>query len=521
MPRLRLLLPLLLAGWLALAGARAQALAAAPAPRIERCTIADEQGDFGLPTPYTHASGGMGYTLTSLIFDTLVWRDATGKLVPGLASAWRESADHRTIEFTLRPDARWHDGKSVTAADVVFTFAYLRQHPHPLFDLGAIDGVDDLGKGRVRVRLKRVYAPFVAQLAGSVPILPQHVYARLADPQHIKQADIVGSGPYRLGAYDKAAGRYLFTANEAYYLGPPRVRSLLFLRMQPSLAVGALKRGQVDMIRSLPAPLAAEVARFATVVSAPSGHPVRLRFNHARAPFDDKRLRQAIARGIDRQELLRVVENGQGEVSAGRFVRGSIWQSGAPFDAYAYDPAAARRMLAELGYRAAPDGRLRDSGGKPWVLELAASRSLSRPASQLAGQLEKLGMEVNVRIMDSGILGARIAAADFDLALVSQGSNGDPESMLRQTAGNGAYSDAFRRADLLELLQQQVGTVDVAKRRALLDRAQAIYAEELPAFFLYSPQWITAANARLRPWFTPGGIAVGISLPLNKLMFVQ
>ncbi|MOA55912.1 hypothetical protein D3C78_1798000 [compost metagenome] len=61
----------------------------------------------------------------------------------------------------------------------------------------------------------------------------------------------------------------------------------------------------------------------------------------------------------------------------------------------------------------------------------------------------------------------------------------------------------------------------MAKRRALLDRAQAIYAEELPAFFLYSPQWITAANARLRPWFTPGGIAVGISLPLNKLMFVQ
>ncbi|QKY09826.1 ABC transporter substrate-binding protein [Janthinobacterium lividum] len=521
MPRLRLLFPLLLAGWLACAGASASTQQPSPAPRIERCTIADEQGDFGLPTPYTHASGGMGYTLTSLIFDTLVWRDASGKLVPGLASAWRESTDHRTVDFTLRPDARWHDGKSVTAADVVFTFAYLRQHPHPLFDLGAIDGVDDLGKGRVRVRLKRVYAPFVAQLAGSVPILPQHVYARLDDPQHVKQADIVGSGPYRLGAYDKAAGRYLFTANEAYYLGPPRVRSLLFLRMQPSLAVGALKRGQVDMIRSLPAPLAAEVTRFATVVSAPSGHPVRLRFNHARPPFADKRLRQAIARGIDRQELLRVVENGQGEVSAGRFVRGSIWQSGAPFDAYAYDPAAARRMLAELGYRAAPDGRLRDSGGKPWVLELAATRSLARPASQLAGQLEKLGLEVNVRIMDGGILGARMVAADFDLALVSQGSNGDPESMLRQTAGNGAFSDAFRRADLLELLQQQVGTVDVAKRRALLDRAQAIYAEELPAFFLYSPQWITAANARLRPWFTPGGIAVGISLPLNKLMFVQ
>ncbi|MGK5050881.1 ABC transporter substrate-binding protein [Janthinobacterium sp. RB2P8] len=515
MLRLRLLLLIISAGWLAFASAWA-----APS-RIERYSIADEQGDFGLPTPYTHASGGMGYVLTSLVFDTLVWRDASGTLVPALASAWRQSADHRAVEFTLRPDARWHDGKPVRAADVAFTFDYLRQHPHPLFDLGAVDGVDDLGKGRVRVRLKRVYAPFLAQLAGAVPILPQHVYARLADPQHLKLADIVGSGPYRLSAYDKAAGRYLFAANEHYYLGVPRVRSLAFLRMQPSLAVGALKRGQVDMIRSLPSPLAAEVATFATLVSAPSGHPVRLRFNHARPPFDDKHLRQAIARGIDRQELLRVVENGQGEVSAGRFMRASAWQTGAPLAAYAFDAAAARRALAGLGHGAGADGRLRDASGQPWVVELAAARSLARPASVLAGQLEKLGLEVNVRIIDSGILAARIGAAAFDLALVSQGTLGDPESMLRQTAGNGPFSDAFRRSDLLELLQQQVGSMDTARRRALLDRAQAIYADELPAFFLYAPRWSTAANARLRPWYTPEGIAVGISLPLNKLMFVN
>ena len=519
MPRLRSLSFFFIAAWLALAGA--QAAQPAPTTPIERYTIADEQGDFGLPTPYTHASGGMGYTLTSLVFDTLAWRDASGELAPALASGWKESADHRTVEFTLRPDARWHDGKPVTAADVVFTFDYLRRHPHPLFDLGAVDSVDQPGEGRVRVRLKRVYAPFMAQLAGAVPILPRHVYARLADPQRLKQADIVGSGPYRLGAYDKAAGRYLFVANDDYYLGRPRVRSLAFLRMQPALAAGALERGEVDMIRALPSPLAAGVARFATVVNAPSGHPLRLRFNHARPPFDDKRLRQAIARGIDRQELLRVVENGQGEVSDGRFARGSAWQTGAPLAAYAYDPVAARRALAGLGYRAAPDGQLRDSAGKPWALELATTRNLARPASVLAGQLEKLGLRVDVRVIDGGILAARVGAADFDLALVSQGSNGDPESMLRQTAGNGPFSDGFRRADLLALLQQQVGTMDPAQRRLLLDRAQAIYADELPAFFLYSPRWSTAANARLRPWFTPGGIAVGISLPLNKLMFVR
>lgn len=464
----------------------------------------------------------MGYTLTSLVFDTLVWRDASGKLVPALAREWKDSADHKTVEFTLRPDARWHDGKPVTGADVAFTFAYFRQHPHPLFDVSAVASVEDRGDGRVRVRLKRVYAPFVPQLAGSIPILPQHVYGRLADPQQLKLPDMVGSGPYKLSGYDKAAGRYLFSANEDYYLGRPKVRSLAFLRMEPALAVGALKRGQLDMIRNLPMPLAAETARFATVVTAQSGHPVRLRFNHARPPFDDKRLRQAIARGIDREELLRVVENGQGEISVGRFVRDSSWQSGTPLSAYAFDATASRRALAELGYGTGSDGRLRDGKGKPLVVELAAARNHTRLATVLAGQLEKLGIGLSVRIIDSGILAARIGEGNFDLALVTQGTNGDPESMVRQTVGAGPFSDAFqRREDLKDLLKRQVGTMDAGERRALLDRAQAIYADELPAFFLYSPLWATAANGKIRPWYTPGGFAVGIPLPLNKLMFVQ
>ena len=270
----------------------ASAAPAARTGRIERVTIADERGDHGLPSPFTHAPDGVGYALTMLVFDSLLWRDRQGHLVPALARQWRESEDRLAVEFDLHPQARWHDGQPVTAGDVAFTFDYFRQHPNPFMDVSAVAGVDALAGGRVRVRLKRPSASFVPQLAATLPILPRHVFAPLADPRRMSMQGVVGSGPYRVTGYDKAGGRYRFSAVEGHWQGAPRVRELVFVRMEPSLALGALRRGEVDMIRALPTHLLDEAGRFATVVKAQSGHPARLRFNHARAPFADKRLRQ-------------------------------------------------------------------------------------------------------------------------------------------------------------------------------------------------------------------------------------
>ena len=94
--------------------------------------------------------------------------------------------------------------------------------------------------------------------------------------------------------------------------------------------------------------------------------------------------------------------------------------------------------------------------------------------------------------------------------------------MARQMAGKAPLSDAFRsRADLLELLERQERAASADERRALIEQAQAIYAEELPSFYLYSPLWAAACGPRFCPWFTPGGFAFGVPLPLNKLMFTQ
>lgn len=500
--------------------------AAAPAgrgtPPIGRLVIADEQGDHGLPTPFTHAPDGLGFTLMTLVYDSLLWRDREGQLVPALARQWHEGADHRSVEFTLEPQARWHDGKPVTAQDVAFTFAYFRRHPNPFLDVGAVDGVDDLGAGRVRVRLGRVDAAFVPQLAASLPVLPAHVFGEMDEPRRIKTDGVIGSGPYRLTGYDKAGGRYRFTAWEGYYQGRPRVREIVFMRMEPALALQALRRGEADLIQRLPLPLVPQARGMAKVVTAHSGHPIRLRFNFSRPPFDDKRLRHAIARGIDREALLRVVEGGLGEVSAGRFLRGSSWQAGEPLAAYAHDAQAARRLLKEAGYAPDDQGRLRGTDGRPLAVGISATRGHARLAAALADQLEKLGLATSVRLLERNVLAADLSAGAFDLALVMQSANGDPGNMARHMTGTAPFCDGFRaRPDLLDLLARQAEAADVAQRRALIEQAQAIYAQELPSFYLYSPYWAEACGPKLCPWFTPGGFAFGIPLPLNKLNFTQ
>jgi len=91
--------------------------------RVEVLRLAG--GDSGFPSPFAYRRGP-GYTQASMIYDTLMWKDSTGELLPWLAESFTQSADARTYTFTLRPGIRWHDGRPLSAQDVAFTFDYFR-----------------------------------------------------------------------------------------------------------------------------------------------------------------------------------------------------------------------------------------------------------------------------------------------------------------------------------------------------------------------------------------------------------
>ncbi|MDP9020323.1 MAG: ABC transporter substrate-binding protein, partial [Actinomycetota bacterium] len=206
-------------------------------------------GAFGYPSPFAYVRGP-GLVYAGYAFDTLIWKDSTGELIPWLATEWAASPDGKEWRFTLREGVRWHDGKPLTAEDVAFTFQYLTTGPGRQTGVIHTQGVDVIaeaaaeGPNQVVIRLQRPYAAFEESIAGRALIIPAHVWSRVTEPAKLRGPEaVLGSGPYRLESADEAAGRYLFTANEDHFLGPPYVRRLELSPAPDPLR--ALERGEV------------------------------------------------------------------------------------------------------------------------------------------------------------------------------------------------------------------------------------------------------------------------------------
>ena len=144
---------------------------------VDVLTIADATGDWGFPSPYAHYSRGPGYVRMSLIFDTLIWKDENG-FVPALAEKWEYLNDEKAYVFHLREGVTWNDGEPFTAQDVAFTVQYIKDHPYSWVDSSIIETAEATDDKTVKITLKKDYAPFLDQVAGTLPIMPEHVYKR-------------------------------------------------------------------------------------------------------------------------------------------------------------------------------------------------------------------------------------------------------------------------------------------------------------------------------------------------------
>ena len=157
---------------------------------VEVLTIADYTGDWGYPSPYGHYSRGPGYIRMSLIFDTLVWKDENG-IVPALAESWQMEGDD-VYTFNLRDDVLWHDGEKLTAQDVVFTIDYIKEHPYIWVSSDIIKTAEAVDDHTVRISLKKPYAPFLDAVAGTLPILPEHIYEGVDNPADFQGREETG-----------------------------------------------------------------------------------------------------------------------------------------------------------------------------------------------------------------------------------------------------------------------------------------------------------------------------------------
>ena len=213
-------------------------------------------GDETTLNPYTYVTGYPGYNLLMLMHDSLLELDEANVPQPALASAWEVSDDGLTYTMELRDDVTWHDGEAFDADDVVFTFDYVVDNTHPRWTPGvaAVAGVEATSSTEVVITLSEASPDFTVRPLADMPILAEHVWSSVADPQNSGEAENVGTGPFVFGDYTPDQS-YRLDANSDYALGAPAVASVnLAIIPEPATAFASLRAGEVDMVAPIVEP---------------------------------------------------------------------------------------------------------------------------------------------------------------------------------------------------------------------------------------------------------------------------
>lgn len=468
--------------------------------------------DVGAMTPFqVSTTGPGGVVLLSMIYDTLTWKDQNS-IIPWLASSWDAAANGSQYTFRLVEGATWHDGKPVTAEDVKFSFDYYAKHPYRWMPTDVVRSATVSTEQEVTIQLKRPYAAFLAEIAGTVPIIPRHIWEPIADPtKHTGPDRSTGSGPYKLAAHDEAGGAYRLTANQEYWRGRPLVPEWRQLTVPAEARVEIVRRREADVSLSTDASvrsLLRDDTRLRVFETAPLSL-VRLALNTKRPPLDEKDVRQAIAYALDRGRIAETITRGPAIIgSAGVIPPETPWHN-PTVQKYDYNPERARELL----------------GNRKISLDLIADTQAREP-DLMQPMLETVGITLNVRRADAQTRTQILSTGEFQMALTSHiGVGGDPDYLRRWYTGEEANAFAqgsiFEDEEYTRLGEAQAATPDPVKRRAAVDRMQEILAAELPTIVLYHRRfyWVYDPSA-FTPMETWGGLMNGIPFPNNKLTLI-
>lgn len=507
--------------------------------QVDRLRLAAGPPRFPSPVTGLRVSGAQ----VDLMFDHLVWKDASGNVLPWLATEWSASADGTEWRYTVRDGVRWHDGAPLTNRDVAFTYNYFIKGPAlaPAGIFGAVWNenfreVVAEGPNQVVFRLKRPWATFLTGITTLVPVLPEHIWASVADPARFTGPQaVIGSGPYRMESYDTTTGTAAYVANDDFFLGPPHVRRIEFVPAADQLL--SLQRGDIDAADAGTEDQLPEAAlapfrqgRFDTI-AGPHDWNRALHFNLGKGfPFDNVSFRRAVAFAVDRDDLVRRILFGQGVPgSAGGLAPTNPWAApGLP--AYARDLAQARALLDQIGLRDLDGDGTRDlPDGTRFAPELQTGAQHSpRTAEIVAEHLREVGIAVRIRPLDQASADNAALRGDYEMAVLGYaGVGNDPDVLMRIRLSPRAIplvskAWGYNNPRVEELGVQQLFTASDASRRAAVHEIQGIVAAEVPFLSLYLPTPQQAFDrATFDAWyFTPGGIGGGRAGALNKHVFV-
>ena len=360
----------------------------------------------------------------TLIYDTLFLMDENLAPQPWLAEGLEVSDDGLTYTVTLKENLTWQDGEALTAEDVAFTIQYFKDNLLGRFTTNSnkIASAETPDERTVALTLAAPDATFVQTALADIPILPEHLWTDVTEPDTV--ADPVGSGPYMLSEY-QTDQFYRLVENPNFWGPPPAFDEIIAPVIRDQTATfQALQTGEIDAaVRNVPPELVEQFSAGGDIsVAQGSGFASTiLIMDVSQGPLANPGVRQVIAGLIDYTELIDILLLGYGAAGAPGFLHpDSPFANPATAEYTRLTSDEAKARLEELGFSAGQDGVYANAEGERLEFEFLAPSNNPirlRAAELIAQDLSAGGIQATVRAMENEALVQR-AWPDFD---VSQG----------------------------------------------------------------------------------------------------
>ena len=505
---------------------------AQPGGRMIQATAADSENLNHLIN--NDATVSHFHSLTNSTLAERNFRDQD-RFEPLMAESWEISDDHLVYKIKLRKGILWHDftdpvtgkewrKKEVTAHDFKF---YLDLVRNPDVNCEALRNYyQDLDKIEIQddynftVRWKR---PFYGSKESTLFLspMPRHLYDDYPEPfdgkrfnnDHLRNRVLVGCGPYRFDRWEKDV-RIVFTRFEDYFgkalgIQPPLEQLAFDIIKHPNTRFQALLDGQIDLLGLTPEQWISRTD------SAPftSGRIRKMHglnhaysyigYNQANPLFQDRRVRKALTMLVDRERIRKEIYFELAESIATPFFPGSIYAD-ASIKPLPYDVEAAKKLLAEAGWRDSDGDGILDKDGKPFVftiLQVASNPSQARMLPLLKESFGKAGIDMKIQPLEWSVYLQRLKSRDYEVCTLAWTMPYEPDlyqvwhSSLADVPGSSNHI-GYKNPELDKLIETMRATFDREERIKLAHQMAKILHEDQPYTFLFISYNLTAFSGR-------------------------
>jgi peptide/nickel transport system substrate-binding protein len=467
------------------------------------------------------ATDNASHSISGLIFNGLVKYDRDLNVVGDLAESWDISKDGLVITFHLRKGVRWHDGQPFTAEDVLFTYRLTIDPKTPTAYAGdflKVKKAEVLDAHTFRVTYDKPFAPALMSWGSSV--MPKH----LLEGKEVTKSPLarhpIGTGPYRFKEW-KTGQKIALVYNPDYFEGRPFLDGRV-MRIIPDMATMFLElraRG-IDQMGLTPLQYTRQTENqyfrnHFRKYRYLSFSYTYLGFNLQNPMFADRRVRQALACAVNKEELIDGVLLGLGKEASGPF-KPETWQYNPDVKRYPYDPKKALELLAEAGWRDTDGDGILDKKGQRFEFELLVNQGnevRAKTAEIVQRRLAEVGISVKIRVIEwAAFIKEFINKRRFDAVILGWTIPMDPDLYdvwhSSKTGPSELNFISYKNEEVDILLERGRSTFDRNERKRCYDRIQEIMAEDQPYIFLYVPDALPIFNARVRG-IDPAPIGIG------------